>query len=85
VSVRWPNAGAFGALGVDAVAEAAHGDDLVWLPTPDTGQSPNGHGRRGGRAGNGRESGRRLDVVIAGLGQRAAARRAGEDEDEQHG
>lgn len=27
------------------------------LPTPDTGQTPNGHGRRGGRPGNGHQSG----------------------------
>jgi hypothetical protein len=34
------------------------------LPTPDTGISPNGHGRRGGRPGNGHECGSSLDAVI---------------------
>jgi hypothetical protein len=33
------------------------------LPTPDTGESPNGHGRRGGRIGNGRQSGASLDAM----------------------
>lgn len=33
------------------------------LPTPDTGVSPNGHGRRGGKPGNGRQSGASLDAV----------------------
>jgi hypothetical protein len=34
------------------------------LPTPDTGMSPNGHGRRGGKPGNGRQSGASLDAVV---------------------
>jgi DNA (cytosine-5)-methyltransferase 1 len=34
------------------------------LPTPDTGTSPNGHGRRGGRPGNGRQSGKSLGAVV---------------------
>jgi hypothetical protein len=37
------------------------------LPTPDTGCSPNGHGRRGGRAGNGHQSGHGLDVAATTL------------------
>jgi len=37
------------------------------LPTPDTGCSPNGHGRRGGRPGNGHQSGQDLDVAVAAL------------------
>jgi hypothetical protein len=48
------------------------------LPTPDTGVSPNGHGRRGGRPGNGHESGSSLDAVARTLtraaGQASAAR-----------
>ena len=35
------------------------------LPTPETGESPNGHGRRGGRPGNGRQSGASLDAVVS--------------------
>jgi DNA (cytosine-5)-methyltransferase 1 len=37
------------------------------LPTPDTGCSPHGHGRRGGRPGNGHQSGASLDTAAAGL------------------
>jgi DNA (cytosine-5)-methyltransferase 1 len=37
------------------------------LPTPDTGVSPNGHGRRGGRPGNGHQSGAGLDAAAVGL------------------
>ena len=37
------------------------------LPTPDTGHSPNGHGRRGGRPGNGHQSGQGLDVAATAL------------------
>lgn len=33
------------------------------LPTPDTGTSPRGHGRRGGRAGNGHQSGASIDAA----------------------
>lgn len=35
----------------------------LWLPTPDTGQSQNGHGARGGRPGNGRQSGASLSAM----------------------
>ena len=45
------------------------------LPTPDTGCSPNGHGRRGGRPGNGHQSGQGLDVAATAL--TAPAPRAG--------
>ena len=37
------------------------------LPTPDTGTSPAGHGRRGGRPGNGHQSGHDLDAVARAL------------------
>jgi len=37
------------------------------LPTPDTGCSPNGHGRRGGRPGIGHQSGKGLDTTAAAL------------------
>jgi hypothetical protein len=37
------------------------------LPTPDTGCSPNGHGRRGGRPGNGHQSGAGLDIAATTL------------------
>lgn len=37
------------------------------LPTPDTGQTPNGHGRRGGSSDNGHQSGSSLDVVVKDL------------------
>jgi hypothetical protein len=37
------------------------------LPTPDTGCSPNGPGRRGGRPGNGHQSGQGLDVAATAL------------------
>jgi hypothetical protein len=37
------------------------------LPTPDTGTSPHGHGRRGGRPGNGHQSGHSLDVMARTL------------------
>ena len=37
------------------------------LPTPDTGTSPNGHGRRGGRPGNGHQSGHSLDAAARAL------------------
>lgn len=42
-------------------AQPAAGERL--LPTPDTGTSPNGHGRRGGRPGNGHQSGKDLDAA----------------------
>jgi hypothetical protein len=50
------------------------------LPTPDTGISPNGHGRRGGRPGNGHESGSSLDAVARAL--TLAADRAGRAPDD---
>jgi DNA (cytosine-5)-methyltransferase 1 len=37
------------------------------LPTPDTGTSPRGHGRRGGRPGNGHQSGKGLDAAARTL------------------
>lgn len=37
------------------------------LPTPDTGLSPNSHGRRGGKAGNGSQSGASLEAMVKGL------------------
>lgn len=37
------------------------------LPTPDAGVSPRGHGRRGGRPGNGRQSGAGLDATARAL------------------
>ncbi|MGH3156508.1 MAG: hypothetical protein ACRDNF_08050 [Streptosporangiaceae bacterium] len=40
---------------------------VTLLPTPDTGTSPRGHGRRGGRPGNGHQSGQSLDTVIPAL------------------
>lgn len=59
----------------DQVLADFHGDDgagtgqpVPLFPTPDTGVSPNGHGRRGGRPGNGRQSGASLDAVVRDLG-----------------
>ncbi|MGH3157235.1 MAG: hypothetical protein ACRDNF_11755 [Streptosporangiaceae bacterium] len=40
---------------------------VTLLPTPDTGTSPRGHGRRGGRPGNGHQSGQSLDTVAPAL------------------
>lgn len=37
------------------------------LPTPETGQSPNGHGVRDGRSGNGHQSGNSLDNTVRDL------------------
>jgi hypothetical protein len=37
------------------------------LPTSDTGTSPRGHGRRGGRPGNGPQSGHDLDAAVRSL------------------
>jgi DNA (cytosine-5)-methyltransferase 1 len=53
--------------GQDAPAGAAEPGAGRLLPTPDTGCSPNGHGRRGGRAGNGHQSGHGLDVAATAL------------------
>jgi hypothetical protein len=38
--------------------------EIALLPTPDTGMSPNGHGRRGGKPGNGSQSGASLDATV---------------------
>ncbi|MET7688033.1 hypothetical protein ABZT06_08630 [Streptomyces sp. NPDC005483] len=43
------------------------GGPMKLLPTPDTGMSPNGHGRRGGKPGNGHQSGASLDNVVKDL------------------
>ena len=47
-------------------AQAAAGPERL-LPTPDTGTSPRGHGRRGGRPGNGHQSGKDLDAAARTL------------------
>jgi hypothetical protein len=57
-------------------AGAAEPGEGRLLPTPDTGCSPNGHGRRGGRPGNGHQSGNGLDVAATALSP-APAPRAG--------
>ena len=44
--------------GQDGHAGLADPGEGRLLPTPDTGCSPNGHGRRGGRPGNGHQSGK---------------------------
>jgi DNA (cytosine-5)-methyltransferase 1 len=51
----------------DSPAQAAEPGAGRLLPTPDTGCSPNGHGRRGGRPGNGHQSGHGLDVTATAL------------------
>jgi len=53
--------------GQDGQARIAEAGEGRLLPTPDTGCSPNGHGRRGGRPGNGHQSGQGLDVAAAAL------------------
>jgi DNA (cytosine-5)-methyltransferase 1 len=40
---------------------------IALLPTPVTGTSPRGHGRRGGRPGNGHQSGKDLDAAARTL------------------
>jgi hypothetical protein len=47
-------------------AEPAAGRERL-LPTPDTGTSPHGHGRCGGRPGNGHQSGKDLDAAARTL------------------
>lgn len=37
---------------------------VVLLPAPETGQTPDGHGIRGGTPGSGQQSGRSLDQVV---------------------
>ena len=54
-------------IGQDAHAGLAEPGEGRLLPTPDTGCSPNGHGRRGGRPGNGHQSGQGLDVAATAL------------------
>jgi len=49
------------------------------LPTPDTGTSPRGHGRRGGRPGNGHQSGQSLDALAPALRTPPAAAPAAVD------
>jgi hypothetical protein len=49
-------------MSVPAISEPASSS---LLPTPETGTTPNGHGRRGGRPGNGRQSGANLDALLA--------------------
>ena len=51
----------------DGQAGTAEPGEGRLLPTPDTGCSPNGHGRRGGRPGNGHQSGHGLDVAATAL------------------
>ena len=53
--------------GQGSLARAAEPGKGRLLPTPDTGCSPNGHGRRGGRPGNGHQSGHGLDVAATTL------------------
>ncbi len=62
--------------GQDGHAGLAEPGEGRLLPTPDTGCSPNGHGRRGGRPGNGHQSGHGLDVAATALTP-APAPRAG--------
>lgn len=55
-----------------ATLRGTHGLDLgpaigALLPTPETGQSPNGHGIRDGRPGNGHQSGQSLGVIAVEL------------------
>lgn len=47
-------------------SSSSPGDEIL-LPTPDTGLSPNGHGRRGGKLGNGKQSGASLDAIATTL------------------
>ena len=59
--------------GQDGHAGLAEPGEGRLLPTPDTGCSPNGHGRRGGRPGNGHQSGQGLDVAATALTPAQAA------------
>lgn len=59
--------------GQDGLAGLAEPGEGRLLPTPDTGCSPNGHGRRGGRPGNGHQSGQGLDVAATALTPAPAA------------
>jgi DNA (cytosine-5)-methyltransferase 1 len=51
----------------DSPAGATEAGSGRLLPTPDTGCSPNGHGRRGGRPGNGHQSGAGLDTAATAM------------------
>lgn len=65
-SQTWPRAGmtrSGTAYPLRPLAPLTDGTGSGLLPTPDTGTSPNGHGRRGGKAGNGRQSGASLDAM----------------------
>jgi DNA (cytosine-5)-methyltransferase 1 len=55
-----------GPPGHSGPAPAAAGRERL-LPTPVTGTSPHGHGRRGGRPGNGHQSGKDLDAAARTL------------------
>jgi DNA (cytosine-5)-methyltransferase 1 len=55
-----------GLAGHGGPAQAEAGPGRL-LPTPDTGTSPRGHGRRGGRPGNGHQSGKDLDAAARTL------------------
>lgn len=71
----WPKAASWDAAGLSALpAPSPFGTGAArsvpsgaLLPTPDTGESLTGHGRRGGKAGNGFQSGKSLDQVAAVL------------------
>jgi hypothetical protein len=52
------------------------------LPTPDTGMTPNGHGRRGGKRGNGHQSGSSLDQVAVELLPTPVAQQSGSTPEE---
>jgi DNA (cytosine-5)-methyltransferase 1 len=58
----------------DSHAGTAEASEGRLLPTPDTGCSPHGHGRRGGRPGNGHQSGHGLDVTATALSPEPATR-----------
>jgi DNA (cytosine-5)-methyltransferase 1 len=55
-----------GPAGHSGPAQATAGRERL-LPTPDTGTSPHGHGRRRGRPGNGHQSGNGLDTAARTL------------------
>lgn len=59
-SETWPRSGTMRsgiAYQLPPLARATDATESGLLPTPDTGLSPNGHGRRGGRPNNGHQSG----------------------------
>jgi len=61
-----------------APAPGAAGRERL-LPTPVTGTSPRGHGRRGGRPGNGHQSGKDLDAAARTLTAPGPAQPASEN------